>query len=339
MKLAQINFYFLFVLLIAISTSCGEQKKNGSPATDEDAPISDLSEMIRSNPDDSQLYYERAIQYYKKEAYDEALDDIVLAQEIDSINPAFYHLKADIYLDYFRSFDALKTMEEVVMLHPKRIPSLLKLAEFQYILKKYNESILTLNDVLAIDQLEPEAFFMLGMNFRATGEQEKAKNAFQTAVENDPELVDAWIMLGQLFENEGNPDALVYYENALRVAPQSIEALHAKAFYYQNHDNIPKALEIYREISIIDPSYPDAYLNSGLLYLEMDSLASAHENFNIMVKTAITNPIGYFYRAYTFEQMGELKKARIDYEQALKLAPDFEEARNALEILMSKEPI
>ena len=177
MKLDKLNYFIFLVLIIMLTTSCGNSNQNKTSVESDDAPIADLTEMIRSNPDDSQLYYERAIQYYKKEAFDEALDDIEKAQKIDSINPDFFHLKADIYLDYFRSFDALKIMEEVVRLHPQRIPSLLKLAEFQYILKQYNESVLTLNDILAIDQLEPEAYFMLGMNFRALGDTEKAKNS------------------------------------------------------------------------------------------------------------------------------------------------------------------
>jgi len=241
-------------------------------------------------------------------------------------------------MDYYKSFEALKTMQKVVFLHPQRIPSLLKLAEFQYILKQYEASVITLNNVLAVDRLEPEAFFMLGMNFRAIGDIERAKNSFQTAVENNPDLVDAWMMLGSIYEGQNDPQALVYYDNALLVSPDNIDVMHAKAFYFQNHKDIQAAIDLYKKINVLDPSYSDAYLNTGLLYLEMDSLAKAHEHFNIMIKSDVTNPIGYFYRAYTFEQIGELKKARMDYEQAIKLAPDFEEAKNALELLTSRKP-
>jgi len=335
------NFVSILILVFAVlfviscdSDNMASQKIKKS----ENAALDQLNEEIRNEPQNHQLFYERAKLYFNEEAFDEALDDIASAQKLDSINPEYYHMKADILLDYYKSYEALKVMQDVVSLHPKRISSLLKLAEFRYILKQYESSIVALNNVLAVDRLEPEAYFMLGMNFRAMGDSERAKNSFQTAVENNPELIDAWLMLGNIYENENDPKALVYYNNALLIAPDNIEALHSKAFYFQNHNEIQNAIEIYRNINILDPSYSEAYLNTGLLYLELDSLARANEHFNIMVKVDFTNPIAYFYRAFTLEQVGEFKKARMDYEQALKLAPDFEEARKALELLMTKEP-
>lgn len=330
-------FSGLFLLIALLSVGCRPSEKT-DPSRGTDPALDELTSLIRKTPDDPELYYERAKWYYGQQAFDEAIDDVLAAQRIDSLKPDYYHLLADIYLDYYKSFEAIKTMQKVVSLHPQRIPSLLKLAEFQYILKQYNESVISLNEVLAVDRLEPEAFFMLGMNFRAIGDTERAKNAFQTAVENDPELIDAWIMLGDIYEKENDPQALVFYNNALLVAPQSIEALHAKAFYLQNHNSVGEALDLYKQIHLIDSQYTDAYLNAGLLYLEMDSLAKAHEQFNILVSVDLTNPLGYFYRGYSYQLAGEVQKARQDYEQALRLAPDFQEAREALSMLPAADP-
>lgn len=327
----------MILAMIQIISSCNGKKDKESTLSENNA-LNELSALIREGEADPDIYFERAKLFYAETAYDEAIDDLKKAQKVDSIRPDLYHLLADIYLDYYKSFEALKTMEKVVSLHPSRIPSLLKLAEFQYILKQYNESINTINNVLAVDRLEPEAFFMLGMNFRAMEDIERAKNAFQTAVENDPELIDAWIMLGSIYEQEEDPRALVYFDNALLIAPESLEALHAKAFYLQNHDGIQEAIDIYKNINILDPQYADAYLNAGLLYLELNSFELAFEQFNILVSNDITNPLGYFYRGYTHEQGGDLEKAKIDYEQALRLAPEFKEAREALELLLSKMP-
>lgn len=333
MKVFRKNYVLLAIVTLLFLISCKDKETTETVTSSGNHAIQELTQLIREEPEDAMLYFERAKLFYDETAYDEALDDLKKAQSIDSIQPEFYHLLADVYLDYYKSFEALKAMEKVVALHPTRIPSLLKLAEFQYILKQYNESIFTCNEILAVDQLEPEAYFMLGMNFRALNDMERSKNAFQTAVENDPELIDAWLMLGSIHELENDPKAIVFYDNALLVAPESIEALHAKAFYLQNHKQIPEAIELYKKINLIDVQYPDAYLNSGLLYLELDSLGQAFEQFNILVSTDVTNPLGYFYRGYTYEQGGEMEKAKSDYKQALQLAPEFEEARKALEEL------
>jgi len=331
-------FALLLFPLFGLLISCNNDKKDDTADLNvEEAAMQKLSALIRENPEKDDLYFERAKLYYENEAYDEAIDDLNAAQGIDSVNADYFHLLADVQLDYYRSFEALKTMQKVVALHPKRIAGMLKLAEFQYILKRYDESINTLNNILAIDRLQPEAFFMLGMNFRELDQQEMAKNSFQTAVENDPELLDAWMMLGNILEKEGDDKALVCYNNILLVDAENVEAMHAKAFYFQNNKDIDKALEIYREINLIDPKYSDAYLNAGLLHLELDSLQKANELFNIMTQIDLTNPIPYFYRAYTFELVGQKEKAIRDYEQALKLAPDLKEAKQALESLRQKE--
>jgi len=329
---------FIILFLSALLISCGSKDNKDGQANEKikDQALSDLNELIREDPKNPELLFQRAELYYQHAAYDEALDDLGAAQKIDSIKPEYYHLIADVYMDYFKSHYALKTMEKVVFLHPKRIPSLLKLAEFQYILKKYENSVYTCNEVLAVDRTEPEAFFMLGMNFRAMGDVERAKNSFQTAVEFDPQLIDAWLLLGTIYEAEKDPKALTYYESAVLMDPESVEALHAKAYYLQNHGNIPEAISIYRKINELDPQYTDAYMNTGLLFMEMDSVKKAKEYFNLFVKKDLTNPVGYYYRGVSFEVSGDVKNARMDYEQALRLDPGFEEAKKALEELNAK---
>lgn len=329
-----IIFLLLSILLISCGSKSNQSEQDQSKI--EDPALMELTELISEDPKNPELRFQRAELFFKHGAYDEALDDLGVAQKIDSLNPEYYHLLADVYMDYYKSHYALKTMEKVVSLHPKRVPSLLKLAEFQYILKKYENSIYTCNEVLAVDRTEPEAFFMLGMNFRAMGDTERAKNSFQTAVEFDPQLIDAWLLLGTIYESEKDPKALTYYESAVLMDPQSVEALHAKAYYLQNHGNIPEAISIYRKINELDPQYTDAYLNTGLLFMEQDSAGKAKEYFNLFVKKDLTNPAGYYYRGISNEVLGDFTNAKMDYEQALKLAPDYEEARKALEDLSTK---
>ncbi len=335
MRFTGLLYIFFFFLLSLIIVACGSKENKGEKGDGkiEDQALMDLTEMIREDPKNPELLFQRAELYYQHGAYDEALDDLGAAQKIDSLKPEYYHLLADVYMDYYKSHYALKTMEKVVSLHPKRVPSLLKLAEFQYILKKYDKSIYTCNEVLGVDRTEPEAFFMLGMNFRAMGDIERAKNSFQTAVEFDPQLIDGWLLLGTIYESENDPKALTYYERAVLMDPESVEALHAKAYYLQNHGNIPEAISIYRSINELDPQYTDAYLNTGLLFMEQDSARQAREYFNLYVKKELTNPLGYYYRGISNEALGDLKNAKLDYEQALRLSPGYEDAKKALEAI------
>lgn len=331
---------FLLLLLISIiSVSCGgkEAKKPTIKLTG-DTQVDQLNQQLEKAPDNIDLLYQRASIYYDKDEFEASIQDLEKAMSIDSLQPQIYHLLADNYLDYFRSREALDVMEKASRLFPERIPTLLKLSEMQMILNQNENSIFTVNEILRQSPQNNEAFFMLGMNFRAMGDIDRAINSFQTAVENDPEMVDAWIILGELHEQQGSKDAIKFFDNALNVAPDKPEVLHSKAFYLQNHGDISGALELYRQINLKTPSYTDAYLNAGLIYLDQDSLELAFEQMNILAGVEPQNPLPYYYRGLIHNAYGNYEAAAIDLQNSLNISPDFPAAKELLVKVQEKLP-
>ena len=163
---------------------------------------------------------------------------------LDSLVPEYYHLLSNAYMDYFRSRDALNTMVDAAERFPKRIPTLLKLSETQLILKQNEESLFTVAKILTIEPDNAEGHFMKGMNFRAIGETDRAIAAFQTVTELDPEILDAWLLIGDLFEQKGLPIAKEFYEAATRIAPDNINVWHSLAYYLQNNGEDQGALDL-----------------------------------------------------------------------------------------------
>ena len=332
------RYYIWFLLFSFIIIGCTEKKKHTEiePTvqfqTDDPALIG-LSQAIDNDPDNANGYFERAKILVDKELFDPAIDDLHKALALDSSQASFYHLLSDAYLDYYKSGQALDVMEKAAEKFPNRIPTLLKLAELQLVLKRYDGSFFTVQKIMNQDKQNAEAFFMLGMIYRAQEDTERAINSFQTAVELDPEIVDAWIILGDLFADRDFSIAERYYDNAIRIDPENLQAYHAKAFYLQNSERIPEAISIYKEINGRDPQYTDAYLNTGILYLDQDSLDQAFEHFNILVKIDPQNYLGYYYRGITKMFGGDLKGAEVDLKQSLKFNSTFEKARIALQEL------
>lgn len=325
-------FGFMFSLFIL---SCDGKKPTGSDPSEEAAANSNpgidvLSRKIAADPENAGLYAARAEIFYQNEGYDEAIRDMVKALELDSLHVGYHHLLADIYLDYFQSRMALTTLERAAALYPDQIPTLLKLCEFQLILKKHGESMRTIDRVLKIDPQNAEALFMFGMNFKELGDTIKSINSFQSAVEIDPDLVDAWINLGLLYAAINDPLADRYFSNALIVAPENIAALHAYAFYLQGQNDLEGAIELYQKINVADPQYEEAYFNSGLLHLDLDSIEQAFHQFDLAIKVSPLHIRAYYYRGLAAEMKGDSLQARSDYRQALKLAPGYESAQRAL---------
>ena len=302
-----------------------------------DSEIDFLTEEIMKNENSHALYFRRAQRFYALERFDEAIMDLRTAISIDSLMPDYYHLLSDAFLDINNSNRALLALEKVVELFPDRIPSRLKLSETLLILKQYERTIEVINLIIRDDPNNAEAYFMLGMTFYEMGDKPRAINALRTAVEFDANLIDGWLLLGNILESQGSKDALRYYENASRIAPNDINVLHTKAYYLQNHGDIPGALALYRSINKINAKYIDAYLNAGILYIEMDSLEKAHEQFNLMVSFAPSNPRGYYYRGINNKLMGQKEAAISDFKNALNLDSNYEEAQKALDELNAEK--
>jgi tetratricopeptide (TPR) repeat protein len=286
-----------------------------------------------NNPD---LYFKRAQKYYEKAAYESTLLDLKRALAIDSLNPQYYHLMADAYLDNFNSDEAISTLYKVLKIYPDRPQTMLKLAELKYIIEDYDGSILVLNELIKSDDQSAEAYYMLGVNFKVIGETDRAISAYQTAAEMDSKLTDAWIGLGEIYESKKDPKALKFFDNAVLSNPQSMSAKHAKAYYLQSIDKISEAKSIYREIVVTDQNYQDAYLNLGLLYMDEDSIDKAYDLFNNLASIAPTNPRGFYYRAMVNEKRGKKAEAIKDLQSARNLNADDPKIAEALKRLESK---
>ena len=340
MNLNRNNSTFFALLLIAfmgISCGGGESKKAATKPTG-DSLIDQLSTQLVKSPDDIDLLYQRASVYYEKDEFEASIQDLEKAMSIDSLQPKIYHLLADNYLDYYRSREAVEMMKTVTRLFPESIPSLLKLSEMQMILNQNENSIFTVNEILRLSPQNNEAYFMLGMNFRAIGELDRAINSFQTAVENDPEMVDAWLILGELHEKKGSKDAVKFYDNAINIAPDKPEVLHSKAFYLQNNGDIPGALELYKEINLKSPNYADAYLNAGIIHMDQDSLGLAFEQMNLLAGVQPQNPLAYYYRGLIHNAYGNYEAAAVDLQNSINISPDFQAAEELLAEVLAKVP-
>jgi tetratricopeptide (TPR) repeat protein len=324
------KFFLSIIIVLSIFVACKNQAKEEALKTG-NPTIDAISEKIANDAKNDSLYVQRASAFYKEGLYDEAIKDMAKAMALDSVNPYYHHILADMYLDNNNSRLALRTMERIVELYPERIPSLLKLSEFQLIVKQNQESIKTISRILQIDKQNADAFFMMGMNLKEMKETDRAIAAFKNAAAADADLIDAWVNLGILLDEKKDNKALEYLETALRIDSTSEEALHAKAMYFQNRNKLKEAISVYKKIPQFDPDNADAYYNIGLLYMDIDSVKQAKSNFNIALSVDPQYIMAYYYRGLTAEKLGDLQAAKADYEQTLRLSPNYTPAETALE--------
>jgi tetratricopeptide (TPR) repeat protein len=326
-------------LLLGVSacqnnSSKPDEAPAGASATAGPPAIEDLTKRIEASPNNAELYAARGFLWYENENYDEGIADLEKAIQLDSTRAEYFHTLADVYMDYYKSRKALNIMERAGAAFPKRVPTLLKLAEFQLIVKQHTQALFTLERIRQIEPLNPEMFLMFGNVFFDMDKKDQAITAYQSAVENDPGLIDAWIKLGTLLADKGSPIAEKYFDNALRVDSNNIDALHAKAYFLSNKkDDLKGAIQLYKKINTIDQQYVDGYYNLGLIYLDMDSLDQAYKSFDLAIKFDPTFPGAYYHRGHAAELQGKREQAISDFKSTLNLDPEYEAAKAGLQRL------
>ena len=323
-------YYMLFVLLLNMACGNSTQDENQEDAVNSfSQSVKELSDRIDKNPEAANLYAARARVYYDSEGFDNAISDLEMAVMLDSLNEEYYHTLSDVYLEYFKSKRAIRTLEKAVAVLPDPRATLTKLAETYLIVRQYDEALFTIDRLVTKDPMSSKAYFIKGLIYQDQGDKEKTINALKTSVELNAEEIDAWVLLGEIMTSQKDPEALVYFDNALKVDSTSIYALHSKAFYLQNNNRIPEAIAIYKKLNRFHPSYADAFFNTGILYLEMDSLDQATKHFDITIKLEPAYALAYYYRGVSRDLSGEKENALTDFEQALQLDPKLTRAEEA----------
>ena len=332
------------ICLALLWAACNDPKPTpaqlaAQAAAQEDPALAQLNALLEKDPQNDSLLYVRSQHYWEADVFDLALRDISEAMRLDSMRPAYYHLMADIYLDYSRPNDskrAIDIMTAAGKKFPERIPTLLKLTEFHLILQQHSMALYTLDRILKVDPQNADAFFMAGRVALDKRDTTNAIRSLQKSVQADASNADAWYFLGRILSDRNNPVAVQYYDNAFRVDSNFFEALEFKGAFYKRRGDYPKAFEIYRNLIRRNPDYTYAYFDMGMMYLDIDSLTKAHDNFDIAIKTAPLFVKAYYYRGVANELQGKTDQALADYVQANKMSPNYPEAKEARDRLEKK---
>lgn len=285
-----------------------------------------INAEIAKDSTNADLYFNRALANQKLKNFNEAIADYDKALSLNDTASAYYLNFADLLIEMNNLVPAINLITKGLEKNPKDINMLLKLSQYYLYIDDTDKSIITANEVLKLDVTNADAYFKKGMAHLFKQDTMKAISTFQTAIEQNPDFYNAFMQLGLLCAGKKMGLAEGYYNNAVRINPNSKEALYGLAIYYQDGDELQKAKETYRKLIIVDQQYKDAFYNLGYIYFNEDSLQKALKHFNMATNVDLDFVKAYYMRGLTFEIMGDTVNARKDYERTLALDSSFEMA-------------
>ncbi|MFH0893588.1 MAG: tetratricopeptide repeat protein [Bacteroidota bacterium] len=329
MKNLSAAFFLLLFSVIIFSCGSGDKKTLSSDTLkipDTLSPeIAKLNKEIDANPENAELYNKRAILLYEKEKLDEAFADIRTALNLDSSKADYFLTLSDIYFAKGKVKNCKRSIEKAMELEPENADAMLKYAELQLYFEEYKTTLEYIGKALEIDKLNSKAYFIRGMAYKLSGDTAKAVQNFQTTVDQDPEYYHAYIQLGLLYATRHSKLAEDYYNNAIKLNPESIEAHFDLAMFYQEDSLYDDAIVEYSKVLEIDPKYKQAHYNLGyihLVYLLVYKQAVIHFTNAIACDPAYAE--AYYNRGYSYELLGDITNAKADYDKALEIRPNYE---------------
>lgn len=190
------------------------------------------------------------------------------------------------YFDHGRIEEALQIMAQAVANNPQD-PELRY--HYALMLAKDNRDLVSakteLEAVVSMEPMNAEAFALLGKVAEQLDAVEEAKNAYEKVVEINPNYQGVYFKLGTLVLNhfDGQQElAATYFMEAFRHNSKNANAayLYAKLLSDQ-FDNKPKALDYFKKVVEVDPTYAEAYFEMAKIYKSQGEDAEARLNFEL----------------------------------------------------------
>jgi len=341
-------YSYLIIIVATLAYSCTEST---TPKNNKDEKVVEVdsltafkneefkivNEQLTADVNNANLYLKRA-QLYKK--YDElpmAIEDVDRALKIDSLIPEFYLLKAEMQKGIDDYQNAKRTLDQCLIIDNGNVQARIELGWMAFIIQNYEQAIDYADEALKRNMYSAEAYYLKGMIFYENQDTAKAISSFITAVEQESNYYEAYIQLGVLHFKQDNELAKGYIKNALRIKPESVEAMYHYALWCQEHAEYNEAIEMYHKIIAIKP-YREALFNLGFVHQEYLQVYDQAVGFYTEAIGSDKNYYeAYYNRGLCHEQLGNLEQAETDFRKALSINPDYDFAAMSIGRIQKKK--
>ena len=283
--------------------------------------LSVINIQIKKDINDPKGYLTRSKYLYRQGNKEKALNDVNRALKIDSTISEAYLMKADLLIEMRRYRDSKMTLERLLKIDKINTWGFLKLSKIYMALKNYDKAFEHINAALKIDPYHAEAYYFKGLVYKLLKDTANAISSFQTAVERK-EHYQSYNQLGILYALKHDSIAIDYYNNAIRMDSNNIEAIYNKNLYLQSNNRVEEALMGYNYILKKDPKHINSLYNKGYIYLVyLPNYEQAIHFFSKAIEIDQYYSNAYYNIGYAFELSNNESKALEYYKKTLKIQP------------------
>lgn len=328
--------FYTAIIFLFVSVSCSENAASDE-AKNKKAALT-LDELLVEHPDSVPLLFQKGELLCDSMNWDAARPFVIKAFRLDSNNIAVRLLYAEVLVNGVQRpiSDWVKAQyhyHKVVQNEPENTRALVGLASTYTQLGDYENSFKYINDALKVDKYYRDAYILKARNYAEQNKPELVKSSLQTAIEQDPEYMLAYFMLGTVYEKEKNIKCLEYYKSAYQLAPNDAGVEYQLAYSLHNFNQVDEAMEIYRKMATRKDKYYSSQAMFQLGYIKefSNDLDSAAYFYTQAKDIAPLYKEAWLNLGIVYYKLGNKSLALKNVSEALQLDPEYELAQDAAE--------
>jgi arylsulfatase A-like enzyme/Tfp pilus assembly protein PilF len=187
----------------------------------------------------------------------------------------------------------------------------------------FRKVIALLNEVISQDPEVIDAWFMLGTQYLQHGEPRRAIDYYKRTLALKPDYDLAVINLAQAYRRLGDDDAaLAGFERYLTIDPKSPFVRYQIGEIWLDRGDLVKAEEQFRKALEIDPKVAAAKNALGVIALQRGDSTAAERLVREAVAAKPDVRLAHFNLALLAESRGDIREAEREYLEELKQHPE-----------------
>jgi tetratricopeptide (TPR) repeat protein len=179
------------------------------------------------------------------------------------------------------------------------------------------------------------AHYDLGNALAMAGRVPDAIVQYEQALRINPDFANAHNNLGNAFLQEGRvSDAIGHYEQALRIKPDYAKTHNNLGIALVRLGRAPEAIEHYEQALRLDPDYAEAHYNLGVTLGLVGRIPEAIGHLEQALRLKPNYAQAHHDLGVALEETGKIDEAIAHFEQALRIKPDDAEAHFNLAVAL-----
>jgi tetratricopeptide (TPR) repeat protein len=313
-------------------TSCNDNKDT-SPYSEilSQSPFSSLTDSIKKEPQNDELYFRRAILLNKNNFPEPALADFQKAWSLKKEEK--YAFGVGTILSDRKPDSAVRFLDQALKEIPNSLLLHLSLARSYDAQNKTDDALKICDEIL---QQNPEQVDVLKMKAELL-DKKGNKNESIAILEKAYNLAPFDIKLNDdlalKYAENKNPKVIGLCDSLIKKDSLKLHAefYYYKGIYYSNINDKATALAMFDEAMQHDYYFLDAYIEKGAIFFEQKKYNEALKVFQLVHTISATFADAYYWIAKCQQALGQKEEALLNYQRAYGLDKTFTQAKDSAE--------